>query len=40
MNEFAGNYTQQINLEESAKGIYFLKIETEDGTINKKLILQ
>ncbi|MBC8397730.1 MAG: T9SS type A sorting domain-containing protein [Flavobacteriales bacterium] len=35
------NYlTKQINLENNAKGIYFLEIETDEGIINKKLILQ
>jgi hypothetical protein len=38
--QFIGEYTKQINLEENAKGIYFLEIETNDGVINKKLILQ
>ena len=31
---------KQINLHENAKGIYFLEIETNDGMVNKKLILQ
>ena len=33
-------YTKQIDLTNNAKGIYFLEIETNDGVINKKLILQ
>jgi hypothetical protein len=37
--EYLQNY-KQINLEDNAKGIYFLEIETNDGVINKKLILQ
>ena len=40
LEQFIGEYTQQINLEDNAKGIYFLEIETNDGVINKKLILQ
>ena len=32
--------TKEIDLTDKAKGIYFLEIETEDGIINKKLILQ
>ena len=40
LQEFVGEYTKQINLEDNAKGIYFLEIETGDGIINKKLILQ
>ena len=35
-----GEYTKQINLQENAKVIYFLEIETNQGIINKKLILQ
>ncbi|MBC8265338.1 MAG: T9SS type A sorting domain-containing protein, partial [Flavobacteriales bacterium] len=38
--QFVGEYTKQINLEEYPKAIYFLEIETNDGVINKKLILQ
>jgi len=38
--QFVGEYTKQINLVENAKGVYFLEIETNNGVINKKLILQ
>jgi hypothetical protein len=38
--EFIGEYTKQINLNDYGKGIYFLEIETSTGVINKKLILQ
>ena len=40
LQQFVGEYTKKINLKEYAKGIYFLEIETNDGIINKKLILQ
>ena len=40
LQQFIGEYTKQINLKNNAKGIYFLEIETNDGVINKKLILQ
>jgi hypothetical protein len=40
LEQFIGEYTQQINLKDNAKGIYFLEIKTNDGIINKKLILQ
>ena len=40
LQQFVGEYTKQINLKENAKGIYFLEIETNDGMVNKKLILQ
>ena len=35
-----GTYTKAISLENYPKAIYFLEIETKEGTINKKLILQ
>ena len=38
--QIIGEYTKQINLAEYPKAIYFLEIETDDGVINKKLILQ
>ena len=40
LQQFIGEYTKQIDLTNNAKGIYFLEIETKDGVINKKLILQ
>ena len=40
LEQFIGEYTKQINLSDNAKGIYFLEIETNDGVINKKIILQ
>jgi hypothetical protein len=40
LQKFVGEYTKQINLQDNAKGIYFLEIETDNGIVNKKLILQ
>ena len=40
LQQFIGEYTKQIDLTNNSKGIYFLEIETNDGVINKKLILQ
>ena len=40
LKQFIGQYTKEIDLTNKAKGIYFLEIETDDGVINKKLILQ
>ena len=40
LQKYIGEYTKQINLEDNAKGIYFLEIETNNGIINKKLVLQ
>ena len=38
--QFVGEYTKQISLDNYGKGIYFLEIETNSGIVNKKLILQ
>ena len=40
INNHIGKYINSISLEESSKGIYFLEIQTNDGIVNKKLILQ
>ncbi len=40
LQQFVGEYTKSINLEENAKGVYFLEITTNNGVVNKKLILQ
>ena len=37
---FTGEFTKEIDLRRSTKGIYFLEITTESGVINKKMILQ
>jgi hypothetical protein len=35
-----GKYSNSISLEKYSKAIYFLEIQTDDGIVNKKLILQ
>ena len=40
MQQFAGEYVRQVDLNSYSKGIYLLEIETNQGVINKKLILQ
>ena len=40
LDKFSGEYTQIINLDNEATGVYFLKIVTNHGAINKKLILK
>ena len=40
LQQFVGEYTKQITLGDNAKGIYLLEIKTNEGVINKKLILQ
>tara|TARA_B100001741_G_C16462017_1_gene555649 strand:- start:46 stop:1095 length:1050 start_codon:yes stop_codon:yes gene_type:complete len=40
LQQFVGEYTKQIDLTNRSKGIYYLEIETDNGIINKKLVLQ
>jgi hypothetical protein len=40
LENFEGEYTHQFNLSEYSKGIYLLEIDTDNGIVNKKLILQ
>ena len=40
LEDFKGEYNKQVDLATYTKGVYFLEIETTDGVINKKLILQ
>ncbi|MDG1283058.1 MAG: T9SS type A sorting domain-containing protein, partial [Flavobacteriales bacterium] len=38
--QFIGEYTKKILLENQSKGIYFLEIKSNNEIINKKVILQ
>ncbi len=40
VNNHIGKYSNSISLEKYSKAIYFLEIQTDDGIVNKKLILQ
>jgi len=40
LQQFVGEYTKSIDLESYTKGVYFLEITTNNGVVNKKLILQ
>jgi hypothetical protein len=40
LEQFVGAYTKQIDLAAYTKGVYFLEITTNNGVVNKKLILQ
>jgi hypothetical protein len=40
LQQFVGEYTKQVDLATYTKGVYFLEITTDNGVINKKLILQ
>jgi len=39
LQQFIGEYSKKISLNQNSKGIYFLEIETKNGIINKKIIL-
>jgi len=38
--DFDGEYSHSFNLSEYSKGIYLLELDTDNGIVNKKLILQ
>ena len=40
LENYTREYNKAINLKEFSKALYFLEITTNDGIINKKLILQ
>jgi hypothetical protein len=40
LQQFVGEYTKSIDLNTYTKGVYFLEITTNNGVVNKKLILQ
>ena len=40
LEQFVGEYTKAIDLATYTKGVYFLEITTNNGVVNKKLILQ
>jgi hypothetical protein len=40
LEQFVGEYTKSVDLATYTKGVYFLEISTNNGVVNKKLILQ
>ena len=40
LEEFKGSYEKAIDLAGKAKGVYFLEITTDNGGINKKIVIQ
>ncbi|MAO33801.1 MAG: hypothetical protein CMD03_03485, partial [Flavobacteriales bacterium] len=40
LQNFEGEYFKSIDLNQNSKGVYFLEIESNNGVINKKLVLQ
>ena len=40
LENFEGEYKHSFNLSEYSKGVYLLELDTDNGIVNKKLILQ
>ena len=40
LEEFTGQYTNIVDMNNQPKGVYFLEITTNTGGINKKIVLQ
>ena len=40
LEEFAGQYTNIVDMNNQPKGVYFLEITTNTGGVNKKIVLQ
>jgi hypothetical protein len=40
LTEFVGKYTYELDMSKNSKGVYFLKISSEKGTVNSKMVLQ
>ena len=40
LENFEGEYSHSFNLSEYSKGVYLLELDTDNGIVNKKLILQ
>jgi hypothetical protein len=40
LQQYIGEYTKSVDLASYTKGVYFLEITTNNGIVNKKLILQ
>jgi len=39
-SRIAGQFTRELNLSDLAKGVYFLKISSDQGNVYKKIVLQ
>ena len=40
LNNYIGQYKKQISLKKYSKAIYFLEIQTDDGAVVKKIIIE
>jgi hypothetical protein len=38
--DFTGQYLNRIDISSFAKGIYFLNMQSETGTVNKKVVVK
>ena len=38
--DFDGTYTHELDMSKKSKGVYFLEISSEKGTVNSKMVLQ
>jgi hypothetical protein len=38
--DFTGNYINRIDLSNMAKGVYFLNMQSETGTVNRKVVVK
>jgi hypothetical protein len=39
-NDFSGYYVNTLNLTDFAKGVYFLSLTNDNGTVNKKVVIK
>jgi hypothetical protein len=40
LTEFVGSYNKVIDMNTQPKGVYFLELSSEKGTMNSKIVLQ
>ena len=40
LTDFDGTYTHELDMTKKSKGVYFLEISSEKGTVNSKMVLQ
>ena len=40
LNNFSGNFNQEVDLSELSKGVYLVWIETSTGRQNRKVVVQ
>jgi hypothetical protein len=40
LQQYIGEYTKSVDLATYTKGVYFLEITTNNGSMNQKIVLQ